>query len=108
TAEIRRTISRLLVRRHLTQPVEVRSAGCIFKNPSGDFAGRLVEQVGLKGLTRGGAQISDRHGNFIVNLGGATARDVLWLIEQAVAEVEDKTGVTLELEIQVVGSPSAS
>ena len=105
--EIRRTISRLLVRRNLTQPVEVRSAGCIFKNPSGDFAGRLVEQVGLKGLGRGGAQISDKHGNFIVNLGGATAADVLWLVERAMAEVKAEAGVALELEIQIVGSPIA-
>lgn len=106
--EIRGTISTLLVRRNLTQPVEVRSAGCIFKNPPGDFAGRLVEQAGLKGLRRGGAQISEKHGNFIVNLGGATAAEVLWLIERARAEVMVKTGVTLELEIQVVGSPIAS
>ena len=105
--EIRRTVSRLLVRRNLTQPVEVRSAGCIFKNPSGDFAGRLVEQVDLKGLLRGEAQISDKHGNFIVNLGQATAADVLWLVERAMAEVKAKTGVALELEIQVVGSPIA-
>ncbi len=105
--EIRRTISRLLVRRNLTQPVEVRSAGCIFKNPSGDFAGRLVEQAGLRGLLRGGAQISDRHGNFIVNLGEATADDVLCLVERAMAEVKAKTGVALELEMQVVGSPIA-
>jgi UDP-N-acetylmuramate dehydrogenase len=104
-SEIRRTISGLLVRRHLTQPVEARSAGCIFKNPPGDFAGRLVEQAGLKGTRRGGAQISERHANFVVNLGGATASDVLWLIERASAEVEARTGVALELEIQVVGSP---
>lgn len=107
-AEIRETISTLLVRRNLTQPVEVRSAGCIFKNPPGDFAGRLVDQAGLKGLRRGGAQISEKHGNFIVNLGGATATEVLWLIERARAEVMVKTGVALELEIQVVGSPIAS
>ncbi len=107
TAEIRKTISRLLVHRNLTQPVEVRSAGCIFKNPPGDFAGRLVEQAGLKGLRRGGAQISEKHGNFIVNLGGASAADVLWLVERAKAEVRAKTGVILELEIQIVGSPTA-
>jgi UDP-N-acetylmuramate dehydrogenase len=107
-AEIRGTISTLLARRNLTQPVEVRSAGCFFKNPPGDFAGRLVEQAGLKGLRRGGAQISEKHGNFIVNLGGATAADVLWLIERARALVMVKTGVELELEIQVVGSPIAS
>ncbi|PWB78890.1 MAG: UDP-N-acetylenolpyruvoylglucosamine reductase [Candidatus Methylomirabilota bacterium] len=106
-AEIRGTISRLLVRRNLTQPVTVRSAGCIFKNPPGDFAGRLVERAGLKGLRHGGAQISEKHGNFIVNLDGATAADVLWLIERARTEVMMKTGVALELEIQVVGSPIA-
>ena len=106
-AEIRGTISTLLVRRNLTQPVEVRSAGCIFKNPPGDFAGRLVEQVGLKGLRQGNAQISEKHGNFIVNLGGATAAEMLWLIERAQAEVLVKTGVALELEIQIVGSPIA-
>ena len=103
-AEIRGTISKLLVRRNLTQAVEVRSAGCIFKNPPGDFAGHLVEQAGLKGLRRGRAQISEKHGNFIVNLGGAMAADVLWLVERARAEVMTKTGVALELEIQVVGS----
>lgn len=107
TEEIRGTISKLLARRNLTQPVEVRSAGCIFKNPPGDFAGRLVEHAGLKGLRRGGAQISEKHGNFIVNLGGATAAEVLWLIERARAEVMTKAGVALELEIQVVGSPIA-
>lgn len=106
-AEIRGTISTLLVRRNLTQPVEVRSAGCIFKNPPGDFAGRLVEQAGLKGVRRGGAQISEKHGNFIVNLGGATAAEVFWLIERARAEVMVKAGVALELEIQIVGSAIA-
>ena len=105
--EIRRTISTLLVRRNLTQPVEFRSAGCIFKNPPGDFAGRLVELAELKRLRRGGAEISGTHGNFIVNLGGATAADVLWLIDRARTEVRAKTGVALELEIQVVGSPGA-
>lgn len=107
TAGIKRTISKLLERRNLTQPVEVRSAGCIFKNPPGDFAGRLVEHVGLKGVRRGQAQISHKHGNFIVNLGGATAADVLWLIERARTEVMAKAGVPLELEIQIVGSPIA-
>lgn len=107
TAGIKRTISKLLERRNLTQPVEVRSAGCIFKNPPGDFAGRLVEHVGLKGVRRGQAQISQKHGNFIVNLGGATAADVLWLIERARTEVMAKAGVPLELEIQIVGSPIA-
>lgn len=104
---IKETVSRLLVRRNSTQPVEVRSAGCIFKNPPDDYAGRLVERAGLKGLRRGGAQIAEKHGNFIVNLGGATAADVCWLIERVRAEVMAKTGVALELEIQIVGSPDA-
>ncbi len=108
SAEIRRTISKLLVRRNLTQPVDIRSAGCIFKNPPGDFAGRLVEQVGLKGLRHGEAQISEKHGNFIVNLGRATAADVLWLANRAKADVLLRTGVALELEIEIVGSPSAA
>jgi UDP-N-acetylmuramate dehydrogenase len=103
--QIRRTISKLLVRRSLTQPVEHRSAGCIFRNPPGDFAGRLVEEAGLKALRRGGARISERHGNFVVNLGGATAADVLWLVERAAAEVKARTGVSLDLEIQVIGTP---
>jgi UDP-N-acetylmuramate dehydrogenase len=106
-AEIRRRISSLLVKRNLTQPVEFRSAGCIFKNPPGDFAGRLVESAGLKGLHRGGARISDKHANFIVNLGAAKAADILWLTDRARTEVKAKTGVALELEIQVVGSPVA-
>jgi UDP-N-acetylmuramate dehydrogenase len=108
SAEIRRTISKLLVRRNLTQPVDIRSAGCIFKNPPGDFAGRLVEQAGLKGLRHGEAQISEKHGNFIVNLGRATAADVLWLANRAKADVLLRTGVALELEIEIVGSPSAA
>jgi UDP-N-acetylmuramate dehydrogenase len=106
-AEIRRTVSRLLVRRNQTQPVEFRSAGCIFRNPPGDVAGRLIDRAGLKGMRRGGAQISHKHANFIVNLGGATATDVLWLAERARAEVMRTAGVALELEIQVVGSPDA-
>lgn len=108
SAEIRRTISKLLVRRNLTQPVDIRSAGCIFKNPPGNFAGRLVEQAGLKGLRHGEAQISEKHGNFIVNLGRATAADVLWLANRAKADVLLRTGVALELEIEIVGSPSAA
>ncbi len=106
--EIREAISTLLIRRNATQPVEGRSAGCIFKNPPGDFAGRLVDCAGLKGLRHGNAQISEKHGNFIVNLGGATAVEVLWLIERVRSEVMAKTGVALELEIQVGGSYTAS
>ncbi len=102
-AEIRRTISKFLVQRNATQPVEYKSAGSIFKNPPGEFAGRLVESVGLKGLQIGGAMISPKHGNFIVNTGGASARDVLALIARARERVRAETGITLELEVRVVG-----
>ena len=85
------------------QPLIDRSAGSIFKNPPGDYAGRLIEGSGLKGLRRGNAQISPKHANFIVNLGGATANDVLSLIDLAREIVRQEMGIELELEIQVVG-----
>mgnify|MGYP001065204629 CR=1 FL=1 len=77
--------------------------GSTFKNPPGHHAGRLIEQAGLKGHRVGGAQISEQHGNFFVNRGDATAGDVLGLIEHAQAEVERQFGVTLELEIELLG-----
>lgn len=104
-AEIRRTISQRLVQRNAAQPVEARSAGCMFKNPPGDYAGRLVDVAGLKGTRVGDAQVSPKHGNFIVNLGRARAADVLALLERARARVRAATGVTLELEVQIVGEP---
>lgn len=100
---IRRRISGYLVRRNAAQPVEFRSAGSIFKNPPGDYAGRLVERTGLKGTRIGNAMISAKHGNYIVNLGGARAADVLALVALARERVRDATGVALELEIKVVG-----
>ena len=75
----------------------------MFVNPKGDFAGRLIEQAGLKGTTRGGAQISDRHANFIVNLGRATAANVVELIALARATVLAKAGVELKPEVRLVG-----
>ncbi len=101
--EIRRTISKFLVQRNTSQPVEFKSAGSIFKNPPGEFAGRLVEAAGLKGLQIGGAMISPKHGNFIVNEGYATARDVLALIARARERVQAERGITLELEVRVLG-----
>lgn len=92
----------LLARRHASQP-KLRSAGSIFKNPPGDYAGRLIEACGLKGRTVGGAQISTVHANFIVNLGGASARDVAALADEAQAAVRAQSGVTLEWEVRRVG-----
>ncbi|MFA6003401.1 MAG: UDP-N-acetylmuramate dehydrogenase [Elusimicrobiota bacterium] len=80
------------------QPLDLPSAGSVFKRPAGDFASRLIDSCGLKGLTVGRAQVSPKHAGFIVNLGGATAQDILALIAQVRAAVQNKTGVRLELE----------
>ena len=85
------------------QPLNLPSAGSVFKNPPGKSAGQLVEQVGLKGLRVGKAQISEMHANFIVNRGGATARDVLSLMEIMQKSVYKETGIRLEKEVHVVG-----
>ena len=100
---IRQRISRWLVQRNASQPVEFRSAGSIFKNPPGDFAGRLVDSAGVKGTRIGGAMISEKHGNFFVNLGEARAADVLALVQLARERVRATAGIDLELEIRVVG-----
>lgn len=92
-----------LARRRATQPLDLPSCGSVFRNPPGDHAGRLVEAVGLKGRTIGGAQISARHANFIVNLGGATATEVMACIRLAWETVGRETGVWLEPEVRVVG-----
>lgn len=92
-------------RRRRTQPLDMPNAGSVFKNPPGDHAGRLLEEAGCKGLRVGGAQISPRHANFIVNLGGATAADVLTLMGEAYRRVRDALGVRLEPEIRLLGAP---
>ena len=89
-------------RRRHKQPLDLPSAGSVFKRPEGHFAGALIEGAGLKGLRVGGAQVSEKHAGFIVNTGGATAADVLALVETIRARVREKYGVELELEIRVV------
>ncbi len=96
-------IAGCLRKRKETQPREYPSAGSIFKNPLNDYAGLLIERAGLKGKRIGGAMISNKHANFIVNKGGATAMDILTLINLAREEVRKTAGVQLELEIKVVG-----
>jgi UDP-N-acetylmuramate dehydrogenase len=91
-------------RRRSTQPLSQPNSGSVFVNPGGDFAGRLVEQVGLKGARRGGAQISEKHANFIVNLGDATAADVVELIALARNTVLSATGIELHPEVRLVGT----
>ena len=90
------------------QPLAQPSAGSVFRNPEGDSAGRLIDACGLKGARVGGAVISTRHANFIVNDGGATARDVRRLAEIARADVARKYGVELEYEVQFIGEWPAS
>ena len=93
----------LNARRRDKQPLNLPSAGSVFKRPEGHFAGALIEQAGLKGLSVGGAQVSEKHAGFIVNTGGATAADVLALIGRVQDEVERAFGVRLEPEVRIIG-----
>jgi UDP-N-acetylmuramate dehydrogenase len=89
--------------RRATQPLGEPSAGCVFKNPPGDHASRLIDSAGLKGKRLGGAMVSPIHANFIVNEGGATSEEVMRLIAQVREQVFRVHGITLELEVQLVG-----
>ena len=101
--EIRAKLEALAQRRKSKQPLEYPSAGSTFKRPAGHFAAALIEQCGLKGLTVGGAQVSEKHAGFVINRGGATCADILKLTEQIKETVLRETGVTLELEIRTLG-----
>lgn len=90
-------------RRRHTQPLGMPSSGSVFKNPPGDFAGRLIEAASLKGTRIGGAQVSMVHGNFIVNTGNAQARDVYGLINLIRQRVKEEFDIDLELEVELVG-----
>lgn len=100
---IRERIVKGLKWRRQHQPLAHPSAGSVFKNPPGDYAGRLIEAVGLKGERMGDAQISDLHANFIVNRGRARSREVMALIERARKEVRKAFGIELTLELEVIG-----
>ena len=99
---IRSHMRELMDRRRNCQPLEWPSAGSTFKRPEGYFAGTLIDQCGLKGLTVGGAQVSEKHAGFIINRGGATCADVEELIAQIQRQVLDRTGVTLEPEVKII------
>ncbi len=101
---IRESMEDSFRRRKETQPVGQPSAGSVFVNPEGDSAGRLIEQAGLKGERRGGAVVSDKHANFIVNDGGACAHDVLQLIQHIQNRVGELNGIELRTEIKFLGS----
>lgn len=96
-------ISAYLKKRKETQPTGYPSGGSIFKNPPQDYAGRLIEKIGLKGKRVGGAMISPKHANFIINTGGAKAADILALMDLAQKKVKDQMGIELEPEIKVIG-----
>lgn len=89
--------------RKATQPLNMPSCGSVFKNPPGHYAGRLIEEAGLKGMCVGDAMISPKHANFIVNKGNATAGDIISLIELTKQRVKEKTGIELECEVKILG-----
>jgi UDP-N-acetylmuramate dehydrogenase len=97
--DFRRKAQEIRASKRETQPLKDASAGCLFKNPPGQSAGRLIDLAGLKGTVQGRAQVSPLHANFIVNLGGATADDIRCLIDRVRAEVRRVHGVDLELEV---------
>lgn len=103
TTQLQERIAELTAQRECKQPLEMPSAGSVFKRPVGYFAGTLIDQAGLKGCVQGGAQVSLKHAGFIVNKGGATAQDVLDLVAHVQQVVKAKFGVELESEIRFIG-----
>jgi UDP-N-acetylmuramate dehydrogenase len=103
SVRIRAEMERYLKQRKATQPLGMPSAGSVFVNPEGDSAGRLIETAGCKGMRLGGAQVSTVHANFIVNTGGATARDIIGLLRKVQMTVRDTHGVELRPEIRFLG-----
>lgn len=99
----RERIKELLKKRIASQPLGLPNAGSVFRNPPGDHAARLIESCGLKGFRIGNAQVSEKHANFIVNLGGATAADIEGVIEKVEETVEMKTNIRLLREVRIIG-----
>lgn len=97
----------LLAQRNATQPTGAFSCGSVFRNPPGDHAGRLIDQCGLKGVRRGGAHVSEKHANFIINDGHASAADIEGLIDEVRARVRERCGVELEPEVRIVGEAAS-
>ncbi len=101
--EIRREMQEYALRRRTSQPLELPSAGSFFKRPQGYFAGKLIEEAGLKGFRIGGAEVSAKHAGFIVNTGGATPEDIYRLMRAVQRRVYEKDGVRLEPEVELLG-----
>jgi UDP-N-acetylmuramate dehydrogenase len=97
------SIRKLLEKRNLAQPTSWPNGGSVFRNPAGDFAGRLIEKCGLKGMTIGDARVSEKHANFIVHEGAATASDIETLILHVAKIVEEQEGVRLQAEVCIIG-----
>jgi UDP-N-acetylmuramate dehydrogenase len=106
SAQSQTLIKELLAQRGSTQPTQQPSCGSVFRNPPGDYAARLIESAGLKGCCVGGACVSEKHANFIVNTGNATSTDIETLINRIQEQVEGQHGVVLELEVHIVGEPN--
>ncbi|SEQ49683.1 UDP-N-acetylmuramate dehydrogenase [Ectothiorhodospira magna] len=104
-ADSRERVRALLAQRNQTQPIGLPSCGSVFRNPPGDHAARLIEGAGLKGVTMGGAQVSKKHANFIINTGSARAADVEALIQRVQDQVQARYGVSLVTEVRIVGEP---
>jgi len=104
-ADIRQHVAKIMDARKKKHPLTLRNAGSIFKNPVGMPAGKVIDEAGLKGYRIGDAEVSDVHGNFIVNLGGARAQDVLDLMVLVQKNVYDATGLSLEPEVKIIGDP---
>jgi UDP-N-acetylmuramate dehydrogenase len=102
-AEVSKRRKELLLKRNEVQPVEIPNAGCIFKNPKDNYAAKLIEECGLKGKKSGGAMVSPKHSNFIVNFDNANSRDVVELIKIVKQTVKEKKGIELELEVKLIG-----
>ena len=100
--KVRSRMKALSLRRKETQPAGIPSAGCWFRNPEGDSAGRLIDEAGMKGERCGGAQVSEVHANFLVNVGGATASDFLTLARKVKETVHRQSGVMLQEEVRVI------
>jgi len=102
-ATARNQIKTLLSKRIATQPLNLPNSGSVFRNPPGDHAARLIELCGLKGKRIGAAKVSEKHANFIVNVGNASAADIEQLINEVQAVVEQRTGVRLQCEVRIIG-----
>lgn len=102
--KIHASINEILEKRKNKHPLEYRNAGSIFKNPNGGApAGQIIDELGLKGMQIGSAKISEKHGNFIVNLGSAKARDIIALIDVITTKVREERGIKLRTEVKIVG-----